>query len=397
MHVCFAAIDYHGLNGGGGIASYVETIGEALVARGHQVSIIAKGERLKIEERNGLKVVWLPFGNLHWYFYRLHFPSVFILPVRELEWSLSIRRALKLLQQSSHVDVVESGEIGISWLSRQSKDGAPLVVRLHGETYIFRKFMGAKMNEGERLTHAWELASLARAAAITAPSLFQAQEIGHEIRQPTQAIKVIPNPIHPFLIKATQLETAPFEAGNSITVLYTGRIEDRKGVAVLLQAVPLVLADCPDAHFVLAGARHNSIDDAELDSLLGGRGVRAQVELLGHINREQVAEYYRQASVFVMPSYYETFGISVIEAMAFGLPVVATSAGGLPEVVEDGVTGILVEPGDAPALAKALVELLRNPARRQQMGRAGRERVFANFTVDKVVNQTLEVYDSVIH
>jgi glycosyltransferase involved in cell wall biosynthesis len=97
-----------------------------------------------------------------------------------------------------------------------------------------------------------------------------------------------------------------------------------------------------------------------------------------------------------MPSYYETFGISVIEAMAFGLPVVAANVGGLPEVVEDGVTGILVPPKDPEALAEALVRLLRDPDLSARMGRAGRERVRSEFTVDKIVSQTLDVYQSVI-
>jgi glycosyltransferase involved in cell wall biosynthesis len=97
-----------------------------------------------------------------------------------------------------------------------------------------------------------------------------------------------------------------------------------------------------------------------------------------------------------MPSFYETFGISVIEAMAFGLPVVATRAGGLPEVVEDGVTGILVPPGDSEALAEAQLRLLLDPDLRRRMGQAGRERVQSEFTVDRIVSQMLDVYHSVI-
>ena len=97
-----------------------------------------------------------------------------------------------------------------------------------------------------------------------------------------------------------------------------------------------------------------------------------------------------------MPSYYEAFGISVIEAMAFGLPVVATTAGGLPEVVDDGVTGILVPPGDSQALSDALMRLLRDPDLRRRMGRAGQERVRSEFTVDQIVPKTLAVYESVV-
>jgi glycosyltransferase involved in cell wall biosynthesis len=97
--------------------------------------------------------------------------------------------------------------------------------------------------------------------------------------------------------------------------------------------------------------------------------------------------------VFVMPSYYETFGISCLEAMAFGLPVVATRAGGLPEVVEDGVTGLLVPPGDTHALAEAIGRLLRDPDLRRRLGEAGRERVLARFTAEHVVKEMIPVYE----
>jgi glycosyltransferase involved in cell wall biosynthesis len=81
--------------------------------------------------------------------------------------------------------------------------------------------------------------------------------------------------------------------------------------------------------------------------------------------------------------------------MAFGLPVVATNVGGLPEVVQDGVTGILVPPKDPNALADAIVRLLRDPELRKRLGSAGRERVLSEFRTDRIVEQTLEVYESV--
>jgi glycosyltransferase involved in cell wall biosynthesis len=179
-------------------------------------------------------------------------------------------------------------------------------------------------------------------------------------------------------------------------VLYTGRIEFRKGSLELLRSVDRVAARLPDVEYVIAGARHNSINDRMLNGALGVNGTRKHVQMVGHVPWQKLADLYRRASVFVMPSYYETFGISVIEAMAFGLPVVATKAGGLPEVVEDGVTGILVPPGDSEALGDALLRLLLDPDLRARMGQAGRERVRSEFTVDRIVAQTLDVYQSVI-
>jgi glycosyltransferase involved in cell wall biosynthesis len=117
------------------------------------------------------------------------------------------------------------------------------------------------------------------------------------------------------------------------------------------------------------------------------------VAWLGYIPWRKLMDCYRRAALFVMPSYYETFGISCLEAMAFGLPVVATRAGGLPEVVEDGVTGLLVPPGDSAALADAICRLLADADLRQRLGETGRERVVANFTAERVVQETMAVYE----
>ena len=94
-------------------------------------------------------------------------------------------------------------------------------------------------------------------------------------------------------------------------------------------------------------------------------------------------DYYQRAALLVMPSFYESFGIACLEAMAFGLPVVATRVGGLPEVIEDGVTGLLVPPGDADALAQAMIRLLSDADLRRRMGQAGRERVLKEFTTER--------------
>jgi len=178
-------------------------------------------------------------------------------------------------------------------------------------------------------------------------------------------------------------------------VLMVSRLERHKGVDVLLRSVPHVLAVCPDARFVIAGPPHPSVPKYELDNLVTDLGIGNHVQFAGQVPDEELAALYRRASVCVLPSYYEAFGLVAAEAMAFGVPVVATSAGGLPEVVEDGVTGILVPPGDVRALAEAIVRVLDDPYLRQRMGKAGRSRVLSRFAVDRVVHETLAVYRQV--
>ncbi len=95
------------------------------------------------------------------------------------------------------------------------------------------------------------------------------------------------------------------------------------------------------------------------------------MQLLGQVSGERLSELYRECSLFVAPSLWESFGLVFLEAMAQGKAVVGTTAGGIPEVVEDGLTGLLVPPGDANALAGAVLSLIGDPDRCAAMGRAG--------------------------
>lgn len=394
MHICFAAIDYHGTTAGGGIASYVDTVGKALVARGHRVTVIAKGHRRTVAPGAGLRVVYAPLGNIHWYFHRLHAPSIGILPVRELEWSYGLLRAVQEIADADPIDVIESYETGVLFLSGHHRHVPPLVIRLHGDQYTFARHSGDQISSGLRLDHKLQLRAWKRAAALTAPSRFHAREVSRDLEMPASAIDVIPNPVSPWMLeKADAITGGADDRRPKDMVLYTGRIERRKGVLPLLRSVGVTAGSVPDVRYTIAGARHSSVSERELERTLNDDLAGKRVRILGHVPWQDLPSLYATASVFVMPSFYETFGISVIEAMAFGLPVVATEAGALPEVVESGVTGILVPPGDPQALGEAVASLLKDTGRARRMGAAGRERVRAEFTVDQVTERSLAVYE----
>jgi glycosyltransferase involved in cell wall biosynthesis len=116
------------------------------------------------------------------------------------------------------------------------------------------------------------------------------------------------------------------------------------------------------------------------------------VKFLGFVEHHEMPRHYQQADLFVLPSRRESFGLVLAEAMACGLPVVATTAGAIPEVVEDGLTGVLVPPDDPEALANAVRSLLSNRPRMQAMGTAGAQRVRQRFTWDKVAQRVVEGY-----
>jgi glycosyltransferase involved in cell wall biosynthesis len=131
---------------------------------------------------------------------------------------------------------------------------------------------------------------------------------------------------------------------------------------------------------------------AELQALAVTLGVGDRVDFVGAVPHAQVPAELRRLDVFVAASRQESFGVAVLEASAAGLPVVATRVGGLPEVVDPGVTGLLVAPDDVPALAGAIAQLLDDGALRQRMGRAGRDWVAAHYAWPGSVQTMLALY-----
>lgn len=172
-------------------------------------------------------------------------------------------------------------------------------------------------------------------------------------------------------------------------VLFVGWLLEAKGVRELLAAA----RQLPQARFTLVGPEEPSFTAtirAELDAL----GERVRV--LSAQPRERIFELYREADVFVLPTWREGFPNVVIEAMAAALPVVATPVGAIPEAVEDGRTGLLVPVRDAAALEAALRRLIDDPALRRRFGDAGRARVEAIFAFDAVVARLAALYDELL-
>jgi glycosyltransferase involved in cell wall biosynthesis len=166
-----------------------------------------------------------------------------------------------------------------------------------------------------------------------------------------------------------------------------GRLIPIKGHDVLLAALARVREELPQATLEIAG---DGPLDAELRATVAQLGLTDAVSFLGRV--APAAPVFERAAVVVVPTRGAGFGMVALVAMERGRAVVASDVGGLPEIVEDGVTGIVVQPDDAEALAAALLELLRDPARAAAMGAAGRDRALAAFSQDRCTDRVEELY-----
>jgi glycosyltransferase involved in cell wall biosynthesis len=153
-------------------------------------------------------------------------------------------------------------------------------------------------------------------------------------------------------------------------LLYVGRLSEEKGVRDLAEAT--------------VGLRLTVVGDGPLRAVLP--------QAVGFVPHDALGLYYERAAVVVVPSLREGYGVAAREAMAYGRPVVATSVGGLPDAIEDGITGLLVPPGEPAALRAALEQLLDDAALRARLGAAARERARAAFSWDAATAATLTAY-----
>ena len=171
-------------------------------------------------------------------------------------------------------------------------------------------------------------------------------------------------------------------------VLYSGRINVRKGTFDLLEAFARVASEFPDATLICAG-------DGEGEQLLAratALGLQHRVSCPGWISASEMSSELSRASLFALPSHAEGVPMALLEAMARGLPVITTPVGGIPEVVQNGRNGILVTPQDVDAIAQALRTLLGSASERGRLGTAARETIEQNFALPVTLDRLAAIY-----
>jgi glycogen(starch) synthase len=176
-------------------------------------------------------------------------------------------------------------------------------------------------------------------------------------------------------------------------VLFSGRFVDRKGVRDLLQAIPAVLASAPETRFVLAGG-HRGCTSQEMDSWWRPGTLRdaTQVHFTGWLDADGMRDWYRRAHILVVPSWYEPFGMVVLEGMQHHLAIAAAAVGGPAEILKHEHTGLLFAPRDPHAIAETLRRLIASPQLRWRIAAAGRADLAQRWTWSRIIPLIQTVY-----
>ncbi len=401
MRICLISREYPPETGFGGIATFVRHLAHGLKEIGHDVEVVALAkEHERLVDDNGINVHRvLPYqleGELDAVNRCMPYSRYVMLT------TLALWRKFFELHQAKPFDVVETPELLAESLYASVLRIVPLVIRLYTP---HSKFMAENLHNTAATFDHMFLASLERVAmagadVLTSPSKDLASFVSQDLPCPVENIKIIPNPIDPDEFSPEGERAIEPEGKN--TVLFVGRLEERKGVNYLVQAIPAVLKECPDTRFVIigddtmyaAGGLRSVLED--LKKTLAENSCQHAVTFINRIPLADLPKYYRSADISVVPSLYDNSPYTCLEAMACGRAVIGTSAGGTKEYIEDGESGMIVPPKDPQAIAEAIIKLLKEPGYRQYLSENARKQVLQKFQRKKIAADTTELYELAI-
>ncbi|MGN6300860.1 MAG: glycosyltransferase family 4 protein [Angustibacter sp.] len=282
------------------------------------------------------------------------------------------RRMVVSAEAVAEVEVVHAHD----WMTAEaahaiaSARGVPFVLTLHA-TEHGRRF-GRLDEPVHRAVHAAERSAVACAdRVVVCSTAMRAEAVAHGARP--DAVHVVPGGVDDDRWRVDPAAAAAARRrwldGAEHLVVAAGRLEWEKGFSTLLRALPGLGRTRPAVRVVVAG---RGSYQPVLTALASDLGVGERITWPGRLATHDLAALFAAADVAVVPSRYEPFGLVALEAQAAGAPVVVTRTGGLADLVTDGVTGRVIEPGDVDHLAEVLSELLGDPARRHRLADAGR-------------------------
>lgn len=390
----------------GGQGVYVKNLSRSLKDLGHHVDVVSGPPLLSSD--NGVKVHHLPGLDLYNPENLFRVPSLRELmdPINLIEW-LGVstmgfpepytfgQRALKMLRKTAHrYDIIHDNQ-SLSYGVRRISKFVPTIATIHHPITIDRdiairaaasvwkkfkevrwySFVGMQKRVAQNFSH------------IITVSKRSAKDISSEFKIPVSRFRIVSNGIDTSLFYPT-----PEIKREKNRIIVTNSADTAlKGLYYLLKAVAEI-SRCRDIKLVVIGAPKK---DGEIENLLADLGIGNLVTFTGRIEHKEFVTQYARATMAVIPSVYEGFGLPAGEAMACAVPVISTTGGALPEVV--GNAGILVPPKNSQALARAIIDLLDNPNRAHALGLSGMKRVQENFTWKRAAEKTANVYRDAIH
>jgi glycosyltransferase involved in cell wall biosynthesis len=390
MRILVLNYEYPPLGGGAGIAT--AALAHGLVERGVAVDVVTAFADSEAERRTTPREeAELPDGRLR--LFRVRSRRVGVHEAGMIGAGSYLVNALPLVRQLLRINQYDALHVFFSLptgalLPFLNLRGVPVVISLRGSDVPGYDPHHVGVQRMHRLLKPLTRWIWRRADRVVALS----ESLGQltALTMPGLRYAVVPNGVdlrlfHPPQV-VRQTRTSPLRC------LAVARLVERKGLGCLIRAFAMLERGRFELDIVGDGP-----DRQVLGELAAHLGVAEEIRFLGSLSRAMVAERYRQADLFTLPSTAESFGNVFAEALASGLPIVASRVGGIPDLVEHGTNGLLVPPADPHLLAQAIRYLADDPQLRSEMGSRNRAKAEATLEWAQVTRRYLSIYEAVTH
>ncbi len=397
MRICLISREFPPDTGWGGIATFVHDLALGLKEIGHEVEVIALAadNREKTVEYEGVSVHRVPWtGRLE---DKQRLLTVMPYSHNILKQISALWDRFIALHKDKPFDVVEAPEMFAEGLFVATSKVAPLVVRLYTPHFKFidENFHNITATFDHQFIALLERLTMVSADLVSSPSEDLADYVCRDMGYPRDRVPIVRDPVNTEKFRPDGPKALTDDG--RLTVLFAGRLEARKGIYYLIDAIPRIVKEVPNVRFVIVGRDTNTAPGkksvlAELQQSLKTSGCSGNVIFIPGVPNSEMPAYFRSADIFVLPSLYDNAPFACIEALSSGKPVVGTSAGGMKEYVVHGESGLIVPPADSSALSAALLDLLTNNEKRRQFGETARRHVLANFDRKEIARQSIGLY-----
>lgn len=398
-HIVLVSRDYPPGHAGG-IATFNRDLAVELAGLGHTVVVITESKDInRVDFEDG---VWV--HRILKQSFPLSREAIELkIPQHIWDWSATTFEEVKRIESHRKIDVVETPVWDCEGIAFVLDRRWPLVVSLqttlhfwlesHPEQRADAEWMvsfGKPMLELEKyvMRGADGVRSISAAIASEIENAYSFQFDRSLLQVQPLGLAAVP--------ESTAVESV---TKKELTLLFVGRLEARKGVDVLLQALPAVFSEFPSLRVrilgdnTLVGPDGHTYQQRFLAQAAGKQYLN-RVSFEGRVDDSALRSAYADCDVFVGPSRFESFGLVFLEAMREGKPVIGCRAGGMPEVIKDGETGLLVNPGDSSELVQALLKLFRSKELRSQLGGNAKRDFRERFTAVRMAQDSLGLFAS---
>lgn len=385
LNVCIVTQQYKNIYSGVGL--HANILVNYLVDNGYSVTIILPENQKPKNHPTGIrfKTVKNP-----------HFAST---QARWFSLSRSFSKAIKDLSQTNNFDLIHFTDVRESFFCNTN---IPIIGNIndtysadlrsvsyyknHYSDWLFRWFYYF-------IVHQIEARKLSKPSCVIANSRYTFETIKQNY--PASNVKLalcyksVDIDRYAELAKSEEHDTVKI---NEPIILFVGGNMQRKGVPDIIDASPDVIKRFPNAKFVIVGS-DKAIDKMRERCIQNG--VESNFQFTGWCPQDKIIDYYKNATIFVMPSLTEALGVTFLEAMAAGMPVIGTNVGGIPEIIEDGVNGRLVPVNSPKSIAKTIIELLSDEVARKTISENALKTA-RNFNIENMMQCTMYVYRKVL-